>query len=69
MNGSVFGYRIDKVEGYDTHPFRVTRYLALETGEGVDVVIGYRATLVGAAELILEDARKHENGEVGRDQG
>lgn len=69
MNGSAFGYRIDKVEGDDTHPFMVTRYLALATGEGVDVVIGYRATLVDAAELILEDARKHERGEVNHDQG
>lgn len=34
MNGSTFGYRIDKVEGDDTHPFKVTRYLALATGEG-----------------------------------
>jgi len=69
MNGSVFGYRIDKVEGDDTHPFRVTRFLVLATGEGIDVVIGYRATLVSAAGLILEDARKHEGAEVGHDQG
>lgn len=63
MNGNTFGYRINKVDNDDTHPYRVTRFIALATGEGIDVVIGYRATLVSAAELILEDARMHERGD------